>query len=108
MTLRVTYQALFYRLQQTYQIRDDEYEHLYDWLIIEAFTNTQLIPVGTTVHGHYKHDVYLQAYYDLKLMFENWLRNHLAFKGITFVKNRTVKALVAGPNLIIVIQRGID
>lgn len=106
--LRRIYARDFICLQERYNVRDDEYEDAYDWMMAETISNIVVIPQKSVVVGHYKHDVYRSMYDHFKLTFEIFIRSNRVLSSIVYAPGTKVKLLVAGPNIYIVKQGVID
>lgn len=99
--LRNYHRHAFAGLQQKHKLFNDDYENVYDWCINEALLRTHLRDKASGIQGHYKHDIYLCYYEDVRPEFEAHLRHHQALANQQFMNGLAVKTLVAGPNLMI-------
>lgn len=102
--LRAVYDKEFFGFQNQYNIQDDEFEDVYDWMVTEAVNEMLAIPNRSVVVGHYKHDVYRAFYDHFKYIFEGFIRQHNVVKKIKYPPGTKVKLLVAGPTIYLVKQ----
>jgi hypothetical protein len=76
-TMRVSYSQLLPEIVQSYLIRMDELEDLFDWLIQESFTS---LMQGShyRLNTHYRHDVFRIVYDShFKYMMPMFLRDRM-------------------------------
>lgn len=91
----------FKNISYSFNIPLQQKEDLYDWLIFEALSSVLNLKFQGRVKNHYRHDVYRGVYESMGLSAELYINEQLILHGLTFIKNETVKLLVAGDTLII-------
>jgi hypothetical protein len=87
-------------VQREFNIRQEDYEPIFDWCVREALNRVFALPAGTRVDGHYRHDVYRCVYDHVGQEFELHLRHAVSINHIRIVPSH-LKVLVAGSNLIV-------
>lgn len=91
----------FEHICSSYNIRRDEREILYDWLVTEAINNIMIFKCHNNVQYHYRHDVYKCVYTEYRYRIENHINNQITQHKLTFLRDNFIKVMVAGDSLIL-------
>jgi len=100
-TFRVKYINDFSYICNSHNIRKDEREILYDWLVKEAVNNVMIFKCYNKVQDHYKHDVYKCIYTEYKYILETHINNQINLHNLTFLREHLIKVMVAGDSLLL-------
>jgi hypothetical protein len=98
---RTYYLSNYNLVAKALNLKSDTVEDLFDWIINEALTRILRVLNSGQVTGHHSHDLYKCAYDHIGIYAEMALSKHIQLHGLRFLDGETVKALVAGDNLII-------
>lgn len=98
---RSYYLSIYDRLMGEHRLSEDEFEHLFDWLITHALDSYLRVSTQARVLQHYRHDVYRCVYDEFGYVLESFIGGQLSMHQLNFLRNEEVKALVAGDTLII-------
>lgn len=84
-----------------YNYIEENYEDIYDWVVLNALHNILNLKFDATLSKHYNQDFYKCIYETLGFQIEIMLRDKISAYKIIFNKNEMVKAIVAEDSLII-------
>jgi hypothetical protein len=94
--LRFNFLSSLRQLSIDFNIKDDEEESLYDWLVCESLNQILKVSHNVTVDKHYRHDVYKCIYDTLGPVFEHNMKSQLKQHNLQFLIGERVKVLIAG------------
>ncbi len=98
--IRSYFNAVINKVANDYSYNELDYEHIYDWVISEAFTRIHKTDT-IIVLSHHRHDFYRCIYTEIGYQIEMILKSNLQQNRILFIQSDIVKLMVAGNNLII-------
>lgn len=96
----------FSRIFHEFNLSNDEFDDLYDWLIQKALDNVLRLHFKSKVKEHYRHDVYRCVFDLYGHETQQYIDNQVKTHRLQFLQGEAVKVLVAGDTLIIA-RRGL-
>lgn len=83
---------------------DDDFERLYDWLIVDGFYRelSARIPTHIKLDNPYHHDMYRCVYNDVRNILHSNIAAHIAVNKLNFLHSSKIKILVTYRELVFV------
>lgn len=92
-------------LKSIYNIRQDEYEDIYDWVVVEAMQKFLRNYYNATVRNHYPYDLGKCIYLHVGEFIENYIHDQLTLNRLYVVPGGVVKLLVQDNVLIMAVKQ---
>ena len=89
-------------IRSDFNIREDEEEYLFDYVIMHCFNDAVAAVHMGQVTGLYTHDIYKSVYRALSLTFVRYLKSQIHNNDYRLQIGQKVKLVVAGDSLIVV------